>query len=427
MKSFLSFSFCLLVSGLFFLTGCEDDRCVRTEEYIEYQPVYKTLDEMRVPVSFTDAKTMQAPGKIYYYKGYLLVNELHEGIHVIDNSDPANPVKKGFLEIPGNIDMAINGDILYVDNYLDLVAIDLTNPLAPTEVARVNDVFQTFYSYSEQLGYLVEYVPTDVRRQLDCSDNNWGQPIWFTGELMLANVDAFARFESLSNSSSVPSSVVIGGSMARFTAFNDHLYTIDGSEVKVFNVSSTQPELKNEVAMQWGIETLFPMAGNLFVGSVSGLLIYDISNPEAPEYRSTFSHATSCDPVFVSGDVAYVTLRNGSACQGFVNQLDVINVSNLWNPKLIKSYPMDNPHGLSVVENTLYLCEGAFGLKVFDVENKNRIDDNLKDHVRNFFAYDVIVLPPGNLVMVIGQDGLYQFDATDRDDLKQLSLIAIGQ
>lgn len=413
------------MAGFFLLTGCADDKCIRTEEYVEWQPVYKRIDEMRTPVAYGDERTLQVPGKIYYYKGYLLVNELNQGIHVIDNRNPESPDKVGFLEIPGNVDMAIHGDILYVDSYLDLVGIDLTNPLNPVEVSRVQDVFQSFYSYSDQLGYLVEYVPTDVRRTIDCSDSNWGRGIWFEGDVLFAADNAAT---GITPGSGAPvNSSVIGGSMARFTTASDHLYTIDGQEIKVFDVAQATPQLRNEVAVQWGIETLFPMAGSLFVGSNSGLFIYDISDPANPAYRSTFGHATSCDPVFVSDDIAYVTLRNGNLCQGFVNQLDVIDVSNLENPKLIRSYPMSNPHGLSVVEKTLYLCEGWDGVKTFDVSDLENIDDHLLDHVPAFNAYDVIVLPPGDLVMVVGQGGLYQFDASDRSDLRPISLIGLGQ
>jgi len=179
--------------------------------------------------------------------------------------------------------------------------------------------------------------------------------------------------------------------------------------------------------VQWDIETLFPMAGNLFIGSNSGMLIYDISNPEVPEYRSTFTHAKACDPVIVSGNIAYVTLHDGSECQGFVNQLDVIDVSDINNPSLIKSFPMNNPHGLSIVDKTLYLCEGQSGLKTFDISDNNNIDKNLLDQVTGFFGWDVIVLPSGNQVMVVGSDGIYQFDAKDRSNLSQLSVISIAK
>ena len=429
MKSTFQFSFFAVLLVALFSTGCEKDKCTRTEEYIAYEPVYKRIDEMRMPAKYVSAKSLTNPGKIFYYKGYLLINEMHQGIHVIDNSNPEAPVNLGFIEVPGNLDMAVNQDILYVDSYLDLVAIDITNPQAPAEVSRSTDVFQSFYSFDDQLGYLVEYVPTEVRRTIDCNDFNWGRPVFWEGDMMLAESGAFDASiggDRFTGNSSISSSVVAGGSMARFTVANQYLYAIDGSEIKIFDVAQTTPSLKNEVTVTWGIETLFPMAGSLFIGSTSGMIIYDITNPEAPQYLSTFSHATACDPVIVSGNTAYVTLRDGTECQGFINQLDVVNVSTLTNPTLIRSYPMDNPHGLSVIDETLYLCEGAFGLKTFDVSNPNQISQNLLDVATGFFAYDVIVLPPGNHVMVVGKDGLYQFDATDRSDLKQLSVISIG-
>lgn len=430
MKSILSSLSVSLLLAAVMLTGCEQDRCLRTEEYLTYEPVYKRIEEMRVPIQVETPRALTAPGKIFYYKGYLFINDVNLGIHIIDNRQPESPQKVAFLNIPGNLDMAIHDDVLYVDSYLDLVALDLANPVAPVEVDRVNDVFQSFYSWTDQFGYLVEYKPTNVKRTIDCSDNNWGR-IWFwEGDVLFSSDASFGgvrRESSFSNGSSVNTSIVVGGSMARFTVADHHLYTIDGAEIKVFNVDQVHPDLKSEVTVQWGIETLFPMAGNLFVGSNNGLLIYDISNPANPEFRSTFSHASSCDPVFVSGDIAYVTLRSGNACLGFTNQLDVIDVSDLFNPELIRSYPMDNPHGLSVVDHTLYLCEGEFGLKTFDVENENTINEHLLDQVQGFAAYDVIVLPPGDHVMVVGQNGLYQFDATDRSDLKQVSVIEVGK
>jgi len=426
MKSILSFSFILLLAASFMTTGCENDSCTRTQEYTAFQPVYKLLSDMRVPVKYESPTSLTNAGKIFYYNGYLFVNELNTGIHIFDNTDPSNPKNVGFLNIPGNLDMAVHDHYLYADSYLDLVSIDITNPEAPVETGRVNDVFQSFYSFSDNVGYLVEYVPTHIKQTIDCSNSNWGNQIWFEGDVMMT-ADASFGGVMISSNSAISPSVVSGGSMARFTVDNHYLYTIDQSEIKVFDVEQALPVLKNDIAVQWGIETLFPMDGSLFIGSNNGMLIYDISNPEAPTYRSTFSHATACDPVVVSEQVAYVTLRGGNNCNGFTNQLDVLDVSNLDNPTLIRSYPMDNPHGLTVVGNTLYLCEGSSGLKIFDITNKNKVDQNLLDQVTGITAYDVIVLPPGNHVMVVGQTGLFQFDATDRSNLLQLSMIQIGQ
>lgn len=262
-------------------------------------------------------------------------------------------------------------------------------------------------------------------RTIDCNNSNWSRWGFFEGDVFLSSDATFGGELNAKASGNVSASVVVGGSMARFTAINDYLYTIDGQKIKVFDVNNVHPVFKNDVYSNWGIETLFPMAGSLFVGSNAGLLIYSIADPENPQYKSTFDHAQACDPVVVSDDIAFVTLRDGSTCNGFTNQLDVIDVSDIENPRSIRSFPMQNPHGLSVVDKTLYLCEGEFGFKTFDISNLEKIGDNLEDHLQGFNAYDVIVLPQGEHVMVIGEDGLYQFDATDKANLVQLSVIGI--
>jgi len=95
MKSILSFSFILLFAASILMTGCENDTCTRTQEYTAFQPVYKLLEDMRVPVKYENPTTLTAPGKIYYYNGYLFVNELNSGIHIYDNHDPSNPKNIG--------------------------------------------------------------------------------------------------------------------------------------------------------------------------------------------------------------------------------------------------------------------------------------------------------------------------------------------
>lgn len=83
---------------------------------------------------------------------------------------------------------------------------------------------------------------------------------------------------------------------------------------------------------------------------------------------------------------------------------------------------MDNPHGLSIAGNTLFLCEGDYGLKVFDVEDHMDIDE--LEHYKDFSTYDVIALP-NKVLLVIGSDGFYQYDYSDVNNLKQLSKITV--
>lgn len=212
--------------------------------------------------------------------------------------------------------------------------------------------------------------------------------------------------------------------MARFTVAGNHLYTVSLGDLQVFDVSNAaNPQAGNNIPLGWNIETIFPYENKLFIGSTTGMHIYDSSNPEAPVRLSTYAHVNSCDPVVVDGDYAWVTLRSGNSCAGFTNQLDVVNISDPRNPKREESYQMLNPHGLGIDGSALFLCEGTYGLKVFDIADPHAVDQNLLSHLKDHNAFDVI--PLGNTVLMIGQDGLYQYDYTDLRHVKLLSVIPV--
>jgi hypothetical protein len=428
MKNAFHFSqifFLLLTAGL--LSGCLEDKCENTWTYKVYDPVYLTAQEIRQDIVTVPARTLKQPGKIYYYQDYLFVNELQEGIHIIDNRDPSNPVNLGFIKIPGNVDMAVRGDLLYANNYIDLVTVDISTPSAPVFVSRTEDVFPG-HGFTEQQGYLVDWVATDRTEVVACDDPNWGRPFWFRQGGILF-VESTFDAANVSGAGSSPGAVAsgIGGSMARFTIASDHLYVVDESQLRVFDLANaTQPHLANTLSVGWGIETIYPYGDKLFIGSNTGMFIYDNSDPLNPFQLAVFQHARACDPVFVSGNIAYVTLRDGTQCQTFTNQLDVVDVTEITQPRLLRSYPMHNPHGLSVSGDNLFICEGDEGLKVFNSSEWDKIDQRLLDHIKGFRTFDVITLDAKKLAIVVGKDGLYQFDFTDPNRLNQLSVIQVN-
>ena len=214
----------------------------------------------------------------------------------------------------------------------------------------------------------------------------------------------------------------VGGSMARFALLGDKLYTVDNQSLRVFDVSNpANPTGGDRQALGFGIETIFPYRGNLFIGTQTGMQIYSAANPARPQYLSTFTHVTACDPVVVQGNYAYVTLRNGTACNRGQNRLDVVDVSNLERPQLVGSFPMQNPHGLGVDGLDLFVTEGNFGLKAFDLTDP-RVP-KLTQAFGDVKSFDVI--PLSKVLMVTGQDGFRQYDYADRSQLKLLSHLPI--
>jgi hypothetical protein len=95
----------------------------------KYTPVIMTRAELEKSVSMLEARNPASMSKIYVKDNYLLVTEKYKGVHIYNNSDPSNPKPIGFLRVPGCSDVAMKGSILYVDNAVDIVAVDLSkNP-----------------------------------------------------------------------------------------------------------------------------------------------------------------------------------------------------------------------------------------------------------------------------------------------------------
>jgi len=215
----------------------------------------------------------------------------------------------------------------------------------------------------------------------------------------------------------------VGGSLARFAIVDNYLYTVSNSHLKVFDISQPQsPKQVNNVSLGLNIETIFPYNRLLFIGSRTGMHIYNNEDPTRPVFLSQYQHVQSCDPVVVQGNYAYVTLRNGTDCRFGQNLLDVINISNPRSPQVARTIPMINPHGLGIDGNTLFVCEGDHGLKVYDATHP--VDLVELNFIKGIRTYDVI--PRDNLLLVVGKDGLLQYDYTDHKNLKLLSTIPLA-
>ena len=119
--------FLITAMGILLLGNCDKQHCTRT--YTLYAPVYKTLSQIRAGMVSSEAKDLKIPGKIYVYGNYIFLNELGQGIHIIDNSQPNAMKNVAFIKIPGNLDLAAIGNTLYADSYSDLVTFDISNPL----------------------------------------------------------------------------------------------------------------------------------------------------------------------------------------------------------------------------------------------------------------------------------------------------------
>jgi hypothetical protein len=338
---------------------------------------------------------------------------LNKGVHIIDNINPSNPRPVAFINIPGNIDIAVKGTTLFADMYSDLVVVDITDPLNAKFEKNIPDVFpeRNYGSMINDTSYMI------IGWEEKDTIMNLGQDNVYYPYAYLAS--SFADASSQTKNTFVPG---LAGSMARFSIVNDYLYTINNSMLQSFDISDPKdPETKGSTTVGWNIETMYPFAGKLFIGSSTGMFIYEINDPAHPQQAGTFSHARACDPVIADGNYAFVTLRSGTVCNSTSNQLDVVDISNINSPVLVKTYSMTNPGGLSKDGNTLFICDGSEGLKVYDASKVNEL--KLIGHINDIVTYDAIAW--NNNLLVVANDGLYQYDYSNNTALKQVSVLRV--
>jgi hypothetical protein len=84
---------------------------------------------------------------------------------------------------------------------------------------------------------------------------------------------------------------------------------------------------------------------------------------------------------------------------------------------------MFNPHELGIDSNVLFICDGDAGLKIYDAADPMEIHLNQLAHFPEIKAYDAI--PLNGVLMMIGADGLYQYDYSNISEIVLLSSIPV--
>jgi hypothetical protein len=358
---------------------------------------------------------VKAAGKFILYNNYMLLQDRYRGIHIIDVSNMTSPKKIGFIPAGNANDFAMKDNFLYLDCNRDLVTLNLSDINNITLANVQADMFNSFNGVGNNAnneiftGY--EYVDTVMVQSISEQNQMVKLGTFNTMEV------AFSSTANLASSAS-GSTTSVGGSMARFCIVGDYMYTVDASSLITFSLqNTTAPSRTNTAALGWQIETVYPMKDKLFIGSGNGMFIYSIANPATPAAQGTFSHAR--DPVIADGNYAYVTLRSGTQCQGFSNQLDVVNITDVTKPTLVKSYNLTNPHGLSKKDNTLYICDGKDGLRIMNVADVNAVTTTKTIAMAETFD----VIATGNNAFISAKDGIHLMDITNAENPTEKSII----
>ena len=134
--------FIFLIIPVIFFTSCFPKTTPpEPQKVLGYKPVYTADTAYRKIQYIPEAEPVVNAGKIYVKDNLIYQCETGKGIHIIDNSNPSNAHRIAFLSVKGAEEISIKGNLLYTNNYYDLVTIDISVPGKSYVVARNRNAF----------------------------------------------------------------------------------------------------------------------------------------------------------------------------------------------------------------------------------------------------------------------------------------------
>ena len=229
-----------------------------------------------------------------------------------------------------------------------------------------------------------------------------GLPIWVGDQVYQTEGGAgLAVFNAVPPGGQLPlgplqSKGVIGAIFDQFVSGN-LLYTAqqgDFSGVVIYDLSSSPPVLVGSFSETGQDPFALSLVGNsLFVGTVEGLLVLDVSTPSAPSEVAQLTLPTSA--LAVSGNFLYVATTD--------QRLVVLNISNPAAPAQVTQVSLpDFPVNLRVVGNLLFLADNTAGLLTFGISNPAS-PILLSQYQPSSAVEDAAI--DGNLVLLAAGDG----------------------
>ena len=221
------------------------------------------------------------------------------------------------------------------------------------------------------------------------------------------------------------------GSITRFAVYQNFMYVLNQNEVQTYDVTQKdKPVLVHRLKTEYGLETITVYDNSIFLGSTTSLYILNVSNPAAPVIQSKTDRlleiSRGCDPVVVKDHYAFSTIKiiqnicgNASAQSALV----VYDISDLSNPDIINTYPLNIPNGLGYKDNYLFICdEGSDAIEVFDISNPEAVVPKPELNVPLTDPYDLII--DGDRMIVSCKTNFQIFDIADVVQVRKLGQIS---
>lgn len=404
LKKSLPFLLVAMISLPLF-NACKKDEFKRTIWVKKGQSV----QDVRASFSVEAPRDITHPAGVYRSGNLLFLLQENEGIGIMDITKPAAPVDKAFIKLLSNSHVVVKSNILIADNGVDLVSIDISDLNQIRLVNRIQNVFTEKWLSEKDSSVFVGYEEKKISTFKSYNPSDTIPPANRTTE----NNAALA--------------IGKGGSETRFALNENYLYIARGNALTPVDLTqASNPVVKEPVGYTGypDFETVYAYQGFLYVGTSDGVLILNNTISPATPYFVSLAERTvkGCDPVVVQNNFMFSTVRTGTVCNQFgQSALFIHDVTDKTAPRPEFNKILEQPKGLGIDGNLLFICQGDKGMAVYNWDESSKKLSYLYQKI-DLYAFDVIT---GNNTLIVAADnGLYLYDYTDPNNIKRLSKVA---
>ncbi len=303
------------------------------------------------------------------------------GFNVVDVFDPATPtLVSSVAAYAGRVlDVKSNGGYLFVaDNHNGVEVIDVSNPIAPAGIARLDGAYWAYglqphnnYAYvaANAMGLRVIDITDPLSSNVVSTVNGtimYPVDVVVNGNYLYAALksypDAFGVFDISNPASPVAvSKVALSGTRSGVgvAASGNYAFVAEG----VYGLSivdASDPLNPTMVAnLDPGSVADVEISGSYaYLATGLGLEVYDISDPVSPSFIGSLDTAGYAKKIVINGNYAYVADLSAG--------LAVIDISLPSLPVLVAVYQgvYESANAVAVDNNAIYLAEEGFGVEI---------------------------------------------------------------
>lgn len=169
------------------------------------------------------------------------------------------------------------------------------------------------------------------------------------------------------------------GSLSQMMVYGKTLYVLSGAEGNPHGVLTTfdlsdrkNPRIRQVLDLNNGPEALQRHDNLLLIAGRDGVVTASLGVESRPRLLGEFRQncPVNRDPIVVQGSIGYRTIIVEGRRINCTSRLEVLDLSQPHQPMLRATYPIQQPRGLSVLGDRLFVADEYQGVLVFDIGDK---------------------------------------------------------